>query len=99
MTRVGFTLVLTALIASAAAAQEFRGSIVGQIRDSSGLALPGMTVAATNVATNLSSTTVTNNEGYYTVAYLTPGNYRLTAELSGFKKFVREGLEVRVADR
>src|SRR5919197_1051494 len=99
MTRVGLTLAFAAFIASAAAAQEFRGSIVGQIRDTSGLPLPGVTVTATNVATNVSSTTVSNNEGNYTVAYLTPGNYRLTAELSGFKKFVREGLEVRVSDR
>jgi hypothetical protein len=99
MPRIVVAVMLATFAATSAAAQEFRGSIVGQIRDTSGLPLPGVTVTATNVATNGSSTTVSNNEGNYTVAYLTPGNYRLTAELSGFKKFVREGLEVRVSDR
>src|SRR5437016_4505332 len=99
MVRAGLALALIALAASSAAAQEFRGSIVGHVKDTSDLALPGVTVTATNVATNVASTTVSNNEGNYTVAYLIPGNYRLTAELSGFKKFVRERLEVRVGDR
>jgi len=99
MVRAGLALALIALAASSAAAQEFRGSIVGHVKDTSDLALPGVTVTATNVATNVASTTVSNNEGNYTIAYLTPGNYRLTAELSGFKKFVRERLEVRVGDR
>src|SRR5207244_2050424 len=38
-------------------------------------------------------------QGNYTVAYLIPGNCRPTAEPSGFKKFVGEGLEVRVGER
>src|SRR5438093_3506594 len=99
MVRAGLALAHIALAASSAAAQEFRGSIVGHVKDTSDLALPGVTVTATNVATNVASTTVSNNEGNYTIAYLIPGNYRLTAELSGFKKFVRERLEVRVGDR
>ncbi|PYQ77187.1 MAG: hypothetical protein DMG01_15770, partial [Acidobacteria bacterium] len=99
MPRVVGVAVLLTLAATPAAAQEFRGSIVGHVKDTSDLALPGVTVTATNVATNVASTTVSNNEGNYTVAYLIPGNYRLTAELSGFKKFVRERLEVRVGDR
>jgi len=77
MVRAGLALALIALAASSAAAQEFRGSIVGHVKDTSDLALPGVTVTATNVATNVASTTVSNNEGNYTIAYLTPGNYRL----------------------
>src|SRR5947207_797031 len=85
--------------ASGSAAQEFRGAITGRINDRSGGVLPGVTVTATNVATNVASTTTTNNEGLFTIPYLTPGSYTVVAELSGFKKSVRDGLEVRIGDR
>src|SRR5712691_2060382 len=85
--------------ASGSAAQEFRGSITGRVNDRSGGVLPGCTVTATNVATNVGSTATTNSEGLFTIPYLTPGSYTVVAELSGFKKSVREGLEVRVGDR
>src|SRR5229473_3146180 len=92
-------LALCAITASASAAQEFFGTITGRINDSSGGRLPGVTVTATNVATNVASTTVTNTEGAYTIPYLTPGSYTLKVELSGFKKAVREHVEVRIGDR
>src|SRR6267378_545809 len=84
---------------SGAAAQEFRGAITGRMNDRSGGVLPGVTVTATNAATSVGSTTTTNSEGLFTIPYLTPGNYTVVAELSGFKKSVREGLEVRIGDR
>src|SRR5216684_9225495 len=92
-------LALCAITASASVAQEFRGAITGRINDSSGGRLPGVTVTATNVATNVASTTVTNSEGAYTIPYLTPGSYSVKVELSGFKKAVREHVEVRIGDR
>jgi carboxypeptidase family protein len=79
-------------------AQDFRGIITGRISDSSGGHLPGVAVTATNVATNVTSTATTNGEGRYTIPYLTPARYTVAAELSGFKKFVREGIDVRVGD-
>src|SRR5713226_1709798 len=92
-------LALCAITASASAAQEFRGAITGRINDSSGGRLPGVTITATNVATNIGSTTVTNAEGAYTIPYLTPGGYTVKVELSGFKRIVREHVEVRIGDR
>ena len=92
-------LALCALTASAPAAQEFRGAITGRINDRSGGRLPGVTVTATNVATNVGFTTVTNTEGAYTIPYLTPGSYTMKVELSGFKKIVREHVDVRIGDR
>ncbi len=91
---------LCMLIASSAAtAQDFRGVITGRIVDSSGGRLPGVTVTATNVATNLPSTTVTNTEGLYTIPYLLAGSYRVEVELTGFKKVRRDGIEIRIGDR
>jgi hypothetical protein len=92
-------LAIVLAVAATAAGQEFRGAITGRVNDKSGGVLPGVTVTATNVATNVSSTTVTTGEGLFTIPYLTPGTYTVAAELSGFKKSVREGLEVRIGDR
>ena len=90
---------MTIATASTASAQDFRGTITGQINDSSGGRLPGAVVTATNAATNLESSTTTNGEGEYTIAYLTAGKYAVTVEMQGFKKLVRDGIEVRVGDR
>ena len=92
-------VLLLAAVAGQAYAQEFRGGISGTVTDSSKGRLPGATVTATNVATNVASTTTTNGEGEYNILFLTPGNYTLTVELSGFKKMVREGLGVRIGDK
>ena len=82
-----------------AKAQDFRGGVVGKVTDESGGVLPGVTVTATSRDTNVSSTAVTNDSGAYTLLYLTPGPYRVSAELQGFKKVQRENVEVRVGDR
>src|SRR3954464_6631107 len=100
MRRVCFlAVVLVATIIATASAQDFRGGITGRITDSSGGRLPGVTVTATNVATKVASSTTTNGEGDYTILFLTPGVYTLTAELSGFKKVVQENVQVRISDR
>ena len=99
MKRVCLSLVLVAAMVAAAGAQEFRGAITGKVTDQSGANLPGVTVTATNVATNVATTTTANSQGEYNLLYLTPGTYTVTTELSGFKKLVREGIEVRVGDR
>ena len=79
-------------------AQDFRGAISGRITDAQGGRLPGVTVTATSIATNVPSSTTTDAAGDYLIAYLTGGTYRVTVELAGFKKIVRE-VEVRIGDR
>lgn len=80
-------------------AQETRGSITGRVTDPSGAVIPTVKVEALNVATNVSVTAVTNEAGNYDIPYLLPGLYRLTAEAPGFKRTVRDGIELRVGDR
>ena len=75
-----------ALYGSTAIAQESRGSIAGLIVDSSGGALPGVTVTVVNNGTNSTTSLVTNDTGQYAALFLLPGSYRVTAELSGFQK-------------
>jgi Carboxypeptidase regulatory-like domain/TonB dependent receptor len=83
---------------SAIAAQEGRGTITGTIRDEAGAIVPGATVTVTSVAMGTTVTTNTNEAGVFQAPYLIPGTYRVSAELSGFKKALRE-VEVRIADR
>ena len=59
------------------------GGIAGRITESSGTGLPGVTVTAVNTQTGLTRSTVTENEGEYSLQLLQPGTYRVTAELAG----------------
>ncbi|MGI8742511.1 MAG: carboxypeptidase regulatory-like domain-containing protein [Bryobacteraceae bacterium] len=92
-------LALLALYSGALCAQESRGSITGQATDASGAIVSGVKVSATNTATNVSTSAATNATGNYTIFYLIPGVYDLTAELAGFASIERRGIEVQVGDK
>src|SRR5215831_9714279 len=64
-----------------------------------GAVIPGAKVTVVNTQTAFQSDTVTNNEGYYYVPYLRPGIYNVTIEAQGFKKVLREGIELRTNDQ
>jgi hypothetical protein len=66
--------------------------------DSNNAAVPSATVKITNVAMGLTSEVQTNDSGLYTVRYLIPGTYRIVVEATGFKKYIREGVELQVND-
>jgi len=79
-----------------AQAPDPRGNIVGRVLDPTGAVIPGADVRAINVATGVAAATKTNQAGNFSLPYLLPGTYTLTVEITGFKKFVREGVQVRV---
>lgn len=87
-----------ALTTGTVSAQEFRGSITGTVADASGGVLPGVTVTVTNTETGVEQTVVTDGNGLYQVLYLSPGRYEVSAELQGFKRFVRTNNQVGVGD-
>jgi hypothetical protein len=89
--RLVVAVILVMLSAATAAAQEFRATIRGQVLDSSKGALPGVTVTAQNIETNEIATAVSNAQGNYSIPFLRPGSYTLTAELQGFQKYIRSG--------
>lgn len=86
------------LLAAPVRGQEFRGSITGRVADSTKAILPGATVTARNVETNVVTTTTTNERGVYNISYLQPGAYEVDVELMGFRKEARR-LQVQIADR
>ena len=79
-----------------AAAQAANATLVGNVRDESGGAIPGATVTALEVRTNISRTAVSNEAGNYTFTNVSPGVYRIDGELVGFRKFTRDNVEVNV---
>src|SRR3954462_10397062 len=87
---------LLMLIPSTAAAQAVTGTLLGNITDSSGGAVPGATVTATNFDKNTSRTAVSNESGYYIFSSLPNGTYTVDAELQAFKKMARQGVKVDV---
>jgi Carboxypeptidase regulatory-like domain len=68
------------------------------VLDSSGALVVGATVQVRNEQTGTVAGAKTNQDGIYSIPYLLPGNYTLVAEMSGFKRTERRGIEVRVND-
>jgi len=91
-----FLLLLVALAPLPAFAQSSNGTISGTITDDTGAALPGVSVTATNVATSVTRTVVTNATGHYDTPPLVPGTYKVSVELSGFQPVTRNNVVVNV---
>lgn len=73
-------------------------NIVGTVRDSSGAAVPGVRITATNVLTGLRQSRESTNEGTYSLPLLPVGQYRVEAEKQGFQRYVQSGLTLVVND-
>jgi hypothetical protein len=87
------------VLAGMATGQEFRGSIAGQVTDPNGSAVIGALVTVTDVTTNVAKTGETDAAGRYSMLYLNPSRYTILVEAKGFKKEIRQGVDVRVNDR
>jgi hypothetical protein len=101
ISRAAFLAGLIALIAILflpLAAQDTRGAILGRVTDPTGGAVPGAEVKVANNATGVAVTIKTNESGNYAAPYLQPGLYTVTVEQAGFKKTVRDNVQVRVND-
>src|SRR5262245_9396210 len=71
------------------------GTITGEVKDSSGAVIPGVTVTVTNKATNAVRTTASNEVGLFDFPALQPGIYTVKSELDGFRTSSRD-VEVQV---
>jgi hypothetical protein len=79
---------ITVQFSAGAFAQSDVGTIGGYIKDSSGAVVAGASIHLSNEATGEVHQATTNSEGHYTITNLTAGNYTLTVEVKGFKKYV-----------
>lgn len=80
-------------------AQEFRATLGGRVTDPAGAGVTGADITVKNVATAQVTTTKSGDDGAYQVSFLQPGKYVVTAEKPGFKKAIREGISLEVAER
>src|SRR6267142_4297477 len=80
-------------------AQSQTGSLSGTVLDSNNAAVPGATVDATLTASGVTLHTVSSESGLYVFPSLPPGIWTVSAEKAGFKKVVRPGIEIFIAQR
>ena len=80
-------LALVLLFTSLALGQSFTATVVGTVKDPSGSSVPHASVTITDTERGTSHTTVADEGGRFTVPALQPGQYVLTVEAAGFKKF------------
>src|SRR5438552_10339310 len=90
------TLVLLALCAPSSPlnAQVLYGSLVGNVTDESGAAIPGATVTITHRETGASREAVTDAAGAYRFPTLQSGTYSITVKLTGFRTLTRSDVAV-----
>ena len=93
---VGFAiLALTYLTAAVGLyGQEIRGSIVGNVTDSTGAAVPGTRITVKNEATGIEYRSTTDTSGTYTVPDLLAGTYTVIAVKEGFRTFEATGVQL-----
>ena len=94
----GMAAMLVGLLAipSTVGAQAVTGTLLGNVTDASGAAVPGATVTAIETQTNISRTAVSNEAGNYIFSSLKNGTYSVEAELQGFRKVIRQNVRVDV---
>ena len=89
-------LLLAVSTAGLAFSQLVSATIVGTVTDSSGAVVADAKITLTETNTGVDRAGVSNNSGNFTYPNLPPGRYRVTVEVPGFKKEVRDGINLDV---
>jgi hypothetical protein len=74
------------LLGASVFGQANNATLTGTVSDFSGAVLPGVSITATNTATGVVSTALSNESGAYNILGLIPGTYSVSGELPGFQK-------------
>jgi hypothetical protein len=86
--------ILALLVSAVAVAQTFQGALRGRIVDPNGAVTASAKITLTDEGTQIARSTVTNSDGEYTFASVTPATYTVTVEAPGFKKLEQKGVAV-----
>ena len=100
LTRYVFRFLLAALLFGVAITPLLaqNAQMSGAITDPSGAVIPGATVVVTGTETGTIYKTITNGAGYYAVAQIQPGSYRMEVQKTGFKTLLRSAMVLQVLD-
>jgi len=96
MRRLVLFMMAILLVAGTATAQNASSELRGEVVDDQGLALPGVTVVATNQDNGQFRETVANVDGSFFFPVMSPGTYEITAELPGFRRYIRPDVPLTV---
>src|SRR3954470_10205663 len=95
MKRLAVGVLLLLMCSAIDADAQTQGSIRGYPREEQGGALPGVTLTVTSAENPKPRVAVSDQEGYYRLLNVPPGDYTVTAELAGFAKLARPNVVVR----
>jgi hypothetical protein len=104
MTNVRYSWALPFVVASiclagaATAAAQGTGTLTGTVVDSSGSAVPGATVTATEGETAAVRVVVSSDSGLFRIAGLNPGRYTLKVELTSFRPITVQEINLSSAE-
>jgi Carboxypeptidase regulatory-like domain len=87
-------VVAVVFLGTLAAWAAITGSISGVVTDPSGAVVPGVTVVATAVSTNVQSTAVTDSKGFYNLPTLSVDTYNLSTSQPGFRDYQQTGIKI-----
>lgn len=90
-------IALLCLIALPAGAQTITATLTGTVRDPQGAAVPGASLTVVSGETGQKRTATSDSAGRYSISFLPPGEYTLSATAKGFGKLTRSGLALQVA--
>jgi hypothetical protein len=81
-----------------ACAQVNKSNLTGLVSDPSGAAVPAAAMRLVNTGTGAVRQETTDPTGFYRFTLLDFGIYRLEVERTGFKKFVRGGIQLQTGE-
>jgi hypothetical protein len=92
-------LLVLLTIAGVASGQTTSGFISGAVADSAGAVIPGATVNASEESKKFVLSTTTDETGRFVFGQVAPGNYTITIDMPGFKRFERKNIVFSANDR
>ena len=92
---IGFTVIACVGVAMSQA-QSNAADLQGMVRDPQGAAVPNAAVTAKNSATNVSREATTNDEGFYKIVNLPPGDYAVTVTAPNYKTAILPIVKITV---
>ncbi|MFN7925608.1 MAG: carboxypeptidase regulatory-like domain-containing protein [Bryobacteraceae bacterium] len=91
-------LVALAMSASLMAQATGAATMLGAVNDTTGAVVPGAKITVINTGTNFVYSSTTTPEGTWYIPNLSPGMYQIKIEASGFKSYVRDGIQLRTGE-